>query len=245
MFHFFVTKEQVAGSRITLAGSDVNHVKNVLRMKPGERVTISDGENATYLAELSGFDNDTAVFEILSKENFTSELPMEITLFQGLPKGDKMEWITEKAVELGVSEIVPVSMHRSIVKLDAKKEEARIRRYQEIAKTAAKQAGRNRIPEVKPVMTVEDVARAAGSLDALLVPYECAENMEHTRSVIAGLPKTGRIGIVIGPEGGFEQEEIERLEAAGGVVLTLGKRILRTETAGLFLLSVLSYTFGE
>ena len=245
MFHFFVTKEQVNGNRITLTGSDVNHVKNVLRMKAGERVTISDGENATYLAELAGFDNDTAVFEILSKETFTSELPVEITLFQGLPKGDKMEWITEKAVELGASAIVPVSMHRSIVKLDAKKEEARIRRYQEIAKTAAKQAGRNRIPEVKPVMTVEDVARAAATLDALLVPYECAEDMVYTRSVIAGLPKTGRIGIVIGPEGGFEQEEIERLKAAGGIVLTLGKRILRTETAGLFLLSVLSYTFGE
>ncbi|MBO4412188.1 MAG: 16S rRNA (uracil(1498)-N(3))-methyltransferase [Lachnospiraceae bacterium] len=245
MFHFFVTKEQVSDGRIRITGADLNHVKNALRMKAGEHVKISDGENRTYECVLSGYPEGAAEFEILSESGFTSELPMKITLFQGLPKGDKMEWITEKAVELGVSMIVPVAMHRSVVKLDAKKEEARIRRYQAIAGTAAKQAGRNVIPGVTPVVSVEAAARMAEGLDVLLVPYECAEDMAKTRQVLENLPKEGRVGMVIGPEGGFELAEIERFKAAGGRVITLGKRILRTETAGLYLLSVLSFLYGE
>lgn len=245
MHHFFVTKEQVSDGRIRITGSDVNHIKNVLRMKIGETVTVSDGENRTYECGLSELGPEEAVFRIRSVSEFTSELPVEVVLFQGLPKGDKLEWITEKAVELGVHEIVPVAMHRSVVKLDPAKEEKRIRRYQGIAEAAAKQAGRNRIPKVKPVMTAEEAAEYAKTTDALLVPYEGADDMEKTREIIGDLPKCGRIGIVIGPEGGFEQEEIERFRAAGGRIITLGKRILRTETAGLFVLSVLGYTLGS
>ena len=156
-----------------------------------------------------------------------------------------MEWITEKAVELGVLKIVPVAMRRSVVKLDPRKEETRIRRYRAIAETAAKQAGRNVVPEVSPVLSVEEAAALAGGLDVLLVPYECAEDMEATREVLSRLPREGRIGIVIGPEGGFELQEVERFRNAGGRVITLGKRILRTETAGLYLLSVLSFLYGD
>ena len=245
MYHFFVTKEQVSGGEIRVTGGDVNHVKNVLRMKPGEKAVISDGENRVYDCVLSSFGAEEAVFEILGEKPFENELPVRITLFQGLPKGDKLEWITEKAVELGVSEIVPVAMHRSVVKLDPKKEAKRIERYQAIAEAAAKQAGRNAVPKVLPVMTVKEAAEYAKTMDALLVPYECAEDMGRTREVIAGLPKSGKIGVVIGPEGGFEQEELEKFRAVGGTVVTLGKRILRTETAGIFVLSVLSYTLSE
>ena len=245
MYHFFVTKEQVSDGEIRVTGSDVNHIKNVLRMKPGEKTVISDGENRVYLCVLSGFEGEEAVFRILGELPFENELPVRITLFQGLPKGDKLEWITEKAVELGVYEIVPVAMHRSVVKLDPKKEAKKIERLQAIAEAAAKQAGRNVIPKVTPVMTTEKAAEYAKTLDALLVPYECAENMDRTREVIAGLPKSGTIGVVIGPEGGFEQEELERFTGAGGKVITLGKRILRTETAGLYVLSVLGFSMSD
>ena len=245
MYHFFVTKEQVDGTTIRVTGSDVNHIKNVLRMKTGETVTISDGENATYECVLSAIRPDEALFEIRTTEPVTNELPVKVVLFQGLPKGDKLEWITEKAVELGASEIVPVAMRRSVVKLDPAKEEKRIRRYQGIAEAAAKQAGRNRIPIVRSVMTTEEAAAYAKTFDALLVPYECAENMARTREVIAGLPKCGTLGIVIGPEGGFEQEELKQFQEAGGEVITLGKRILRTETAGPAALSAFMSLYGE
>lgn len=245
MFHFFVGREQVSDGEIRITGGDVNHIKNVLRMKTGERVSVSDGENHTYEAEFVSADGVSANFRILSESAFTNELPVKITLFQGLPKGDKMEWITEKAVELGVYEIVPVEMRRSVVRLDKKKEEARIRRYQAIAETAAKQAGRNIVPKVRGLMSVEEAARYAETLDAVLVPYECAEDMDETRTWINSLPKSGSIGVVIGPEGGFEREESERFLKAGGKLLTLGKRILRTETAGLYVLSVLSFIWGE
>lgn len=245
MHHFFVTKEQVSDGLITITGSDVNHIKNVLRMKTGEAVVISDGENRTYECVLKEYRPQEAVFSIEKTSVFTNELPVKITLFQGLPKGDKFEWITEKAVELGVFEIVPVAMHRSVVRLDEKKEAKKLERYRLIAETAAKQAGRNLIPEVRPVMTVKEAASYAKTLDDLIVPYECAEDMARTREVVSGLKRAGSVGVVIGPEGGFEAEEIEAFQAAGGKIVTLGKRILRTETAGLYVLSVIGFSIGD
>lgn len=245
MQHFFVPPTQVAETEIVLSGSDVNHMKNVLRMKTGEEVSISDGNNCRYLCRIKGYelagDEETAVLEIVEKEAPDTELSSKIYLFQGLPKQDKMELIVQKAVELGAYGIVPVATKRAVVKLDEKKAEKKVRRWQEIAKSAAKQAGRGIIPEVFQVLSWREALEFAKDLDVLLIPYELAENMSETKRVIESVQPGQSVGIFIGPEGGFEREEVELAILAGAEPITLGKRILRTETAGLTTLSVLMF----
>lgn len=169
------------------------------------------------------------------------ELSSRLILYQGLPKGDKMELIVQKAVELGVSRIVPVSLKRCVVKLDAKKAEAKRRRWQAVAESAAKQSGRSVIPQVDPVMTLEEALRDAKALDFRLIPYECARGMEEARSVLGKIQKGRSTGVFIGPEGGFEKSEVEAAVEAGAHPISLGRRILRTETAGICILSVLMF----
>lgn len=241
MTHFFVKNEQVNGDTAYITGGDFNHLKNVLRMRAGEKLQIADENSFVYTCEITGFSEDAAELQILNREEGGAELSAEITLFQGLPKSDKLELIIQKAVELGASRIVPVEMKRSIAKIDPKKEESKIKRFQAIAESAAKQSGRNRIPEVTKVMRLKDAVAFAKDFDLVVVPYECAEDMNHSREIVKNLPRNGRIGIFIGPEGGFEVSEVEEIEAAGGKRMTLGRRILRTETAGLMLLSVLMF----
>ena len=173
------------------------------------------------------------------------ELPVKLYLFQGLPKADKMEFIIQKAVELGVYEIIPVRTNRVIVKLDEKKEAKKIARWQQIAEGGAKQSGRGRIPEVKPVMALSEALTYAKNLEGVLIPYEKAEGIGKTREIIGGLKGKKSVGIFIGPEGGFDEKEVEAAMEAGALPVTLGKRILRTETAGLAMLSVLMFEFEE
>ena len=184
--------------------------------------------------------------KIESQEESSTELPSRIYLFQGLPKQEKMEWIVQKSVELGAYQIVPVSMKRCVVKLDAKKaaEEAGNdgRKFPE---SAAKQSGRSVIPEVIPVCTFKEALEQAKQLDVILVPYECAEGMKETKALLEKIWPGQSVGIFIGPEGGFEEAEIEQALAAGAHTITLGKRILRTETAGLTTLSVLMFHLEE
>ncbi|WP_346663952.1 RsmE family RNA methyltransferase, partial [uncultured Merdimonas sp.] len=169
------------------------------------------------------------------------ELPSRIYLFQGLPKQEKMELIVQKAVELGVCQVIPVEMKRCVVKLDLRKAAKKVQRWQQIAESAAKQAGRGYIPRIREVMSFEEALELAGELDVRLIPYELAKAMDHTRSVIGKIRPGESIGIFIGPEGGFEKEEVERARQAGALPVTLGKRILRTETAGMAVLSILMY----
>lgn len=241
MYHFFVTKEQTSGERIEIIGDDVNHMKNVLRMKVGEQVTVSDGCDREYLCHIEEIFDDHIELKIEDIFGETRELPCEIVLFQGLPKGDKMELIIQKAVELGAARIVPVMTSRTIVKWDAKKAKKKIERYNTIAKTAAKQAKRSVIPVVEDVVNFSQACEMASELSANLIPYENAEGMEASRKAIADIKGRKSVGIFIGPEGGFEEKEVEQAMAIGATPITLGKRILRTETAGMAVLSILMF----
>lgn len=241
MQHFFVTTDQVKGDRIYIEGSDVNHMKNVLRMKAGEQLYISDGDNHKYLCQVRRYEETEAELEILKEEAVDTELASKIYLFQGLPKGDKMELIVQKAVELGVFEVIPVAMKRCVVKLDEKKAAKKVNRWGEIARSAAKQSGRGIVPKVGSVMSYQEALAAAKELDVALIPYELAEGMADTRKVIESVQTGQSIGIFIGPEGGFEREEVCQALDAGAKEITLGRRILRTETAGLTVLSILMY----
>ena len=252
MQRFFVEPYQVQEEehRITLSGSDLNHMKNVLRMRIGEDVWISDGGEKEYHCTIEEFQEDCAVLHILYAQEPQYELPSRIYLFQGLPKGDKMELIIQKAVELGAYAVVPVETRRCVVKLDQKKAESKRKRWQAIAESAAKQSGRAVIPEVGTVVSFKEALKDAESLDVRLIPYECADElltkegqtpMEQTRRLLMDVKRGQSVGIFIGPEGGLEKEEVATAMEAGTRPITLGKRILRTETAGLCILSVLMF----
>ena len=241
MQQFFAEPSWIEENRILMRGADVNHMKNVLRMKPGEDVRINDGAGKTYLCCISAYEEQTAVLDILKELDSDTELPSRIVLFQGLPKGDKMEWIVQKAVELGAYSVVPFAARRSVVKLDEKKAAKKQARWQAIAKGAAEQSGRGIVPEIQSVQTFGEALKTAEELDVILIPYELEEGMKETTRVIENIEPGQSVGIFIGPEGGFEEEEVELAKAAGAYPVTLGKRILRTETAGLTALSILTY----
>ena len=247
MQRFFAEPYQIREEeqQIILTGSDVNHMKNVLRMHTGEDVWISDGSEKEYHCTIDEFMEDCAILHILEIEEAGYELPNRIYLFQGLPKGDKMELIIQKAVELGAYSIVPVEMKRCVVKLDAKKAQKKTVRWQQISESAAKQSKRMLIPEVKSVMSWREALVFAKELDVLMVPYELAKSMRETREIISSIRPGQSVGIFIGPEGGFEEEEIRTAMEMGAKPVTLGKRILRTETAGMTMLSVLMFTLEK
>ena len=245
MQHFFVTPSQVKDGKIFVEGSDVNHMKNVLRMRPGEELMVSDGNNLKYLCAVEEYGEGGAVLRILEEMQTDTELSSKLYLFQGLPKQDKMELIVQKAVELGAYQVIPVSTRRSVVKLDEKKALKKVERWQQIALSAAKQAGRGYIPQVADVMSYPEALSYAKKLDVVLIPYELAEGMKETKEIIESIVPGQSVGIFIGPEGGFEKEEEELALEWGAKAVTLGRRILRTETAGLAMLSVLMFRLEE
>jgi RNA methyltransferase, RsmE family len=245
MQHFFVTSEQVKKPEIDIIGTDVIHIKKVLRMKVGEELFVSDGENKVYHCKIQQMNETCVTVEIIEEMKVTTELPSKIYLFQGLPKADKMELIVQKAVELGVHEVIPVITKRSVVKLDDKKAKKKVERWNVIAQSASKQAGRGYIPAVRDVMRYQEALTYANTLDICLIPYELAEDISVTREVLSNIRTGQSIGIFIGPEGGFEKEEIDKALASKAKPITLGRRILRTETAGLAILSILMYHLEE
>lgn len=241
MQNFFVYDWQVQGDMVTIEGTDVNHIVNVLRMKVGEEVSVHDDVNRKYLCRIAELQEDKVCLSILEQQTSDTELPCRIYLFQGLPKGDKMEWIIQKGVELGAYAIVPVATKRAVVKLDEKKAQKKVARWNSIAESAAKQSGRGMIPEVLPVMKFAEALQFAKDLDLNLIPYEKAEGIADTKQRIAEIRPGQSIGIFIGPEGGFEEAEVEMAKEMQAVPVTLGRRILRTETAGMTMLSILMY----
>ena len=241
MYHFFVTEDQIGEETVVIRGSDVNHIRNVLRMRQGEPLFISGGEGTGYECEICHIGTDQVMARILSRSDRTGELPARLHLFQGLPKGDKMELVIQKAVELGVSEVVPVITRRTIVKLDKKKEEAKTARWNAVAESAAKQSGRGVIPVVRGVLSFKEALAYAGPFPVKIIAYERAEGMKTLREQLGRIRPGMDAGIFIGPEGGFEEDEISGAESAGAVPVSLGRRILRTETAGLMVLSVAGY----
>lgn len=246
MYHFFVDQDQIFPDTIQIEGSDVNHIRNVLRMMPGEKITVSSRESALeYDCEIMGFSETFVTAKILSVHEAVTELPNRIWLFQGLPKSDKMELIIQKAVELGAYAVVPVATKRAVVKLDKKKEESKRKRWNAISESAAKQSKRTIIPEVLPVMSFREAIAFAASFEQKFIPFEHAEGIEAVRKSFSEIKPGEQIAVFIGPEGGFEDAEIELAQESGIQPITLGKRILRTETAGMAVLSVLMFQLEQ
>jgi len=241
MRHFFVPIEQIADTSLFIAGSDVNHIVNALRMAPGEKFVALDGKGSEYLCAFRSADDERVLADILEKKPVSAELPSKLYLFQGLPKGEKMDFIIQKAVELGVYEVVPVITERTIVRLDTAKAAKKTTRYNAIAESAAKQAGRGIIPKVLAPMTWNAALSYAAELDRVLIPYELERNMEKTKRTLGELKPGESIGVFIGPEGGFAGREVNEAIDMGAVSISLGKRILRTETAGLAILAALMF----
>lgn len=244
MYQFFVEPPQIQDKRVIITGGDVNHIKNVLRMKVGEEIAVSNGvDGKEYRCGIEEISEREILCNLRFIKEADVELPSKIYLFQGLPKADKMELIIQKAVELGVYEIIPVAVNRAVVKLDEKKSKSKTVRWQGIAEAAAKQSKRAVIPRVLPVMSMQEAIDYARSADVKLIPYELAENMAKTKEIVEGIKSGESVAVFIGPEGGFEEKEIKAAIEKGIVPITLGKRILRTETAGMAVLSWLMYHF--
>lgn len=243
MYRFFVEQSQIdmEQKKIHIMGNDVNHIKNVLRMRQGEEIVISAGDNQEYTCFIEEMTQEEVLASVMYVQEVGLELSSRIYLFQGLPKSDKMELIIQKAVELGAYEIIPVDTRRTVVKLDAKKQASKIKRWQGISESAAKQSKRMIVPLIHPVMKFQEALEYAKELDIRLIPYELAEDMAHTRDILGQIQPGHSIGIFIGPEGGFDQEEIDAAMKCRVQPITLGKRILRTETAGMTVLSILMF----
>ncbi len=238
MYQFFVEDSQVGKDFITITGADVNHIKNVLRMKPGEDVRISSEGGHDYACRVLEVADTFVQLTILDDQIESTELANPVFLFQALPKGDRMEYVVQKAVELGVHEIIPVAMKYCVVKLDEKKAQAKVRRWQAIAQSAAKQSKRSRVPVVRPVIDFASAALYAMECDCRLVPYENECGMQAAAKALGSIRRGERISVMIGPEGGFAPEEIEALRDKMQVI-SLGRRILRTDTAAAVMLAAL------
>ena len=245
MHRFFVNQSNIDTDDgiCKITGTDVNHIANVLRMKKGEQILLSTGQKedpVEYLCKIDEIRSDEVRARILDLQKNARELPLDLYLFQALPKGDRFETVIEKSVELGVHAVIPVMTARVIVKLDEKRAEKKTARWNSIALSAAKQSKRSFLPEVSLPISFEEALQQAKGLDRILVPYENAEGMAYTRQVLSEVKAGEKVGIFIGPEGGFEEEEIDRLKSAGAQAVTLGHRILRSDTAGPAVLAMLS-----
>lgn len=242
MYRFYVSADQLAEKEVFISGGDVNHIKNVLRLEVGDWIVACDGNGTDYVSRIQSICSDEVVASIEKVQPTGTELPVRITLFQGMPKKDKLELIIQKAVELGACEIVPVMTKRTVVKLsEEKKINKRLERWQSIAYAAAKQCDRGIIPTVHKPVSYEEALAMADQLDYNVIPYELQTGMEEARKIVDQACKQRSLGIFIGPEGGFEPEEVERAMTRNIHPMMLGKRILRTETAGMSLLSILMF----
>ncbi len=248
MPRFFINREQVQGNKIYITGSDVNHIKNVLRYRVGGILSICDDVQNEYTSEIELISNERIVLRILGMETEKTNMNdnTHFTLFQSLIKSDKMDWVVQKSVELGINTIVPIITDRTIIRLDEKTAEKKVIRWQKIVEGAAKQSGRNSIPDIKPPEKFENIFKYNKKFDKIILPYENEET--NTIKVLFNKFKNEnirKVGIIIGPEGGFAEQEVQVARQAGCEVISLGSNILRSETAALFSLSILLYELGE
>ena len=240
---FFVNSNQIENSKITILGTDVNHIKNVLRLKENEQLEICNAESQeNYLCTIQEITEKQIECRIKEKINKTSESNIKVTIFQGLPKADKMEFIIQKAVELGTYDITPVEMSRCVVKLNEKDKIKKLDRWQKISEVAAKQCERDIIPKINDIISIKNIGEILNMYDVIILAYE----KEHQNTIKQELQKIkqeklSKIGIIIGPEGGIDEKEVEMLKGYGIKVITLGNRILRTETVALNVLSNIIY----
>ncbi len=244
---FFVTNKEINENHIKISGDDTNHIKNVLRKKVGEILNICNTDTLEdYLCKIIKLEDKYIELEITEKIENNVEPNAKVTILQGLPKADKMELIIQKSVELGAYSITPVEMKRCVVKLNEKDKEKKISRWQKISEVASKQSGRNIIPKINQVITIQNICQDITNYDIVIVAYEeektntLKTELEHLKKL---KKKNLNIAILIGPEGGIEKSEIEHLKKHGAKIVTLGNRILRTETVALNILSIIMYEF--
>ena len=242
MPRFFVGKEQISGNYINIIGDDVKHIKRVLRLREGEEIEVCDGCGEDFDCRIESLSDDTVRASIITRRPNTAEAPVELCVYQGMPKNDKMDYIVQKCVELGVCKIIPVITKRAVsIPRDAEKKTAR---WQRIADEAAKQCGRGILPTVENTISFQDAMKAMSDADAIsIMPYECEK--EGSLSKLLKSTDKKRINVFIGPEGGFDEREVEKAKSAGVHTVTLGPRILRTETAPLAVCSAIMYELGD
>lgn len=246
MYKFFVEETQIEKDTIKIIGNDVNHIKNVLRLQKEEIQIGNILTQENYQCTIQEITAQFILCRIVQKLDTTTEANVELHLFQGLPKADKMESIIQKTTEIGIKEITPVIMARSIVKLEDKTASKKVERWQKIAEVAAKQSKRDKIPQINLPINLAKVYEKLAEYDIVLVAYE---KEEHTtlKKILKDIPKkeNAKIAIIIGPEGGMEQEEVDNLIKQGAKAVSLGKRILRTETAPIVMSAIIMYEWGE
>ena len=242
---FFVTQDKITKNQIIIDTEDVAHISRVLRLGIGDSITVCDSQGTDYEAEIEEMEQGRVICTVTGKRASVSEPNIKVTLFQGLPKASKMEYIIQKTTELGISEIVPVRLSRCVVKIDNKKDEKKkLERWQKISEAAAKQSGRGIVPEISEIMTLDEVIERSKEFDLFFVPYECEEK-KTLKEVLLSKQNIKSVGFIIGPEGGFDIAETEKLRESGIATVTLGKRILRTETAGEAVLAMTMYEIGD
>lgn len=242
MPRFFVKTEQIEENKIQIIGEDVKHIKNVLRKQIGDIIEICNLENGkAYNCEIINIEEkhiDTGILKELKEEKNN----ILVDIYQGIPKSDKMELIIQKSVELGVNAIIPVAMKRCVAKIEPKDENKKIERWQKISESAAKQSGRTIIPEVRKIVTIQDIAKLTEQYDSVIVAYENEKQNTIKKELLKLKNKEQvKIAVVIGPEGGLEDNDVKLLKEVGANIVTLGNRILRTETVALNILSVIMY----
>jgi len=242
---FFVAENQINNNKITIIGNDVNHIKNVLRQKSGDKITICDtSKEQDYLCKIDKIEEKSIDCNIIEKLENNTESNVKVTIFQGLPKADKLELVIQKSVELGAYDITPLQMKRCVVKLNEKDKLKKIQRWQKISEVAAKQCGRNIIPKINNIVNVKEVCNLCNEYDIVLIAYE-NEKENTLKKELKNLKKLDKeeikVAVIIGPEGGIAPEEIEMFEENGAKIITLGNRILRTETVALSVLSIIMY----
>ena len=240
---FFITNNQIKNNKIYLIGDDVKHIANVLRKQVGCKINICNMETSdNFLCEIEEINKDSIKCKIIETIKSEAESDIDITIFQGIPKAEKMELIIQKCTELGVKHFIPVQMERCVVKLDDRTQKKKLERWQKIAETAAKQSGRDIVPTVENSINLAKLCNIIQKYDIVLLAYE-NEKENKLKDELKNIKnkKDLKIGIIIGPEGGIEKQEIEKMQLAGAKVITLGKRILRTETVGISITSIIMY----
>lgn len=247
MYKFFVPENQIEEDIINIMGTDVNHISNVLRLKIDDEILITNKDNGkTYLSKIVKFSKENIICRITKSKEETTESNIYIDIYQGLPKSDKMEYIIQKTTELGVKNIIPVDMERCVVKIDKKSESKKIERWQKISEVAAKQSKRDYIPKIGNIIKIEDICNITSKYDIILLAYE-DENKTTIKDELKRIKQKSdnklKIGIIIGPEGGVSEREVHKLISSGIKCVSLGKRILRTETAPIVMVSDIIYEF--
>jgi 16S rRNA (uracil1498-N3)-methyltransferase len=244
MHKFFVDNSNISEKSIYIIGEDVSHINKVLRLRSGEKIAVSNGNGREFICSISEVSKKEVICEILEEFENITEAPIEITLFQGLPKSQKMDLIVQKCVEIGIYKIQPVITGRVVVKVEGKDISSKIERWRRIAEEAAKQSNRGIVPEVLEPISFDEALNQLKAMDLAIVPYE-KERAQGFKEILLQKSEAKKIGVLIGPEGGFEESEIEECLGNGIQPITLGPRILRTETAGFVTATIILYEIGD